>query len=266
MRKFIWAIGLLISGLSFGQIKSFIAKEVGGKILSQEGLTFKRHSPASTFKIVIALMGYDTGILIDEYHPEWPYKEAYQARLDVWKRFYNPVAWMKNNCVWYSQLIMQKLGMEKLRSYISHFGYGNQDLSGDPGQNNGLTKSWLDNSLEISVEEQVFFIERLLDGKLLVSKRAIEYIHKLLYIGVLPKGWKLFGKNGVGNLLDEKGDKTAALGWFVGWIQKDEKRLAFAYYVEGERGVFVVNAQHTREGAKIRLVELIQQRSIHETK
>lgn len=92
-------------------------------------------------------MGYDTGIFIDEYYPEWTYKKEYKVRLEVWKSPYNLSDWIKNSYVCYSQFITKKLGMDKLKSYISYFGYGNQDLSGDPGQNNGLTKVCLDSSL-----------------------------------------------------------------------------------------------------------------------
>ncbi|XOD68925.1 MAG: hypothetical protein ACMUEM_07650 [Flavobacteriales bacterium AspAUS03] len=67
------------------------------------------------------------------------------------------------------------------------------------------------------------------------------------------------------DLFDKKKDKIAILGWFVGWIQKDEKCLGFAHYLEGNGGATVATGQHTREGAKICLMELIQQRSTHET-
>ncbi len=30
-------------------------------------------------------MGFDSGILKDELHPEWPYKKEYELYLNVWK-------------------------------------------------------------------------------------------------------------------------------------------------------------------------------------
>ena len=46
--------------------------------------------------------------------------------------------WMKNSCVWYSQIITNKeLGLEKFRDYVTKFDYGNRDISGDKGKNNG---------------------------------------------------------------------------------------------------------------------------------
>lgn len=41
----------------------------------------ERLTPASTFKVPLSLIGFDTGILIDADRPAWPYKEEYQACL-----------------------------------------------------------------------------------------------------------------------------------------------------------------------------------------
>ncbi|WP_198430612.1 penicillin-binding transpeptidase domain-containing protein [Roseobacter sp. TSBP12] len=45
--------------------------------LVAEGLCDKRISPASTFKIAISLMGFDSGILTGSERPEWPFKVGY---------------------------------------------------------------------------------------------------------------------------------------------------------------------------------------------
>lgn len=55
---------------------------------------------------------------------------------------------------------------------------GNQDTSGDKGKNNGLTHSWLSSSLEISPEEQIDFLQKLLDNKLPVSLKSHEMTKK----------------------------------------------------------------------------------------
>lgn len=97
----------------------------------------------STFNIVLSLIGYDTGILKDETDPIWPFQEGYVDWRDDWKKEQTPRSWIKESCVWYSQELTKKLGMEKLQGYVTRFSYGNRDLSGDTGQNNGLTKAWL---------------------------------------------------------------------------------------------------------------------------
>jgi beta-lactamase class D len=124
----------------------FILKE-NSVVLKKEGDDRTRRSPCSSFKIFLALIGYDAGILKHELCPEWSYKPEYEAVLESWKDSKNPTSWIKNSCVWYSQILTQKLGMEKFDQYIKKFDYGNQDLSGDLGQNNGLTHAWLCSSL-----------------------------------------------------------------------------------------------------------------------
>ena len=52
----------------------FIAKEKD-QILKSEGDPDKRYAPMSTFKIPLSLIGFDSGILLDEMHPIWPFKD-----------------------------------------------------------------------------------------------------------------------------------------------------------------------------------------------
>ncbi|KJV81816.1 penicillin binding transpeptidase domain protein [Rickettsia hoogstraalii str. RCCE3] len=76
----------------------FIVKE-NDKFIKQEGNCESRYAPCSTFKIVLSLMGYDDGFLIDETHPKLPFKEGYPAMLETWKQPHTPKEWMKNSCL-----------------------------------------------------------------------------------------------------------------------------------------------------------------------
>jgi beta-lactamase class D len=47
----------------------------------------------------------------------------------------------------------------------------------------------------------------------------------------LPGGWNLFGKTGwTGSMTGEDG-KNSEIGWFVGWVEKDDKFFPFAYNI-----------------------------------
>ena len=76
MKKLLVALFLLVSSDALAETNCFVAKE-GDKVLQSEGDCKTRHAPCSTFKIPLALIGFDSGILIDETHPEWPFKEGY---------------------------------------------------------------------------------------------------------------------------------------------------------------------------------------------
>jgi beta-lactamase class D len=219
------------------------------KILSSEGECKKRYSPASTFKIPLSLMGYDSGIFTDAKNPEWPFKNGYDLFINVCKGDHNPSTWMRDSCVWYSQVLTEKLGIEKFKGYIEKFDYGNKNVSGDNGKDNGLSNSWLSSSLEISPEEQVSFLEKFVDHKLPVHNNAYEMTKNILYKEELSGGWKLYGKSGNACLLND--DKTKKLdiqhGWFVGWIEKNHRKIIFASHIvdnQKEEGFASFRAKH----------------------
>jgi beta-lactamase class D len=182
----------------------------------------ERVSPASTFKIALGLMGYDSGILKDERTPVWDFQEGYVSHRESWKAPQTPFSWMKNSCVWYSQILAGELGMDTIKMYLKSLEYGNQDMSG------GLTEAWLGSSLKISPEEQVKLIQRMLQGKLPIKPSSIQLTKALLFLEELEGGWKLFGKRGLCSSTEE-------IGWFVGWIEKEEHFFLFAYNIRGQQ-------------------------------
>ncbi|WP_316354495.1 class D beta-lactamase [Candidatus Trichorickettsia mobilis] len=253
------SIELLLSTSVLADKKCFLVTE-NNKIMQQEGDCKSRHSPCSTFKIAISLIGFDSAILVDEENPTWEFKEGYVDYRDNWKQPHNPRLWMQHSCVWYSQVLTQKLGMDQFRNYIAKFNYGNQDISGDKGKDNGLTNSWLSSSLEISPEEQVQFLQQLVDNKLPVSLKSHSMTKNILFIENLPDGWKLYGKTGSGSRLNQ--DRTQKLdykiGWFVGWIQKDERTIIFAHYIEDKDKQDSYADPRAKAAAKEKLLELIK--------
>jgi beta-lactamase class D len=202
----------------------FIAKEKD-QIIHKEGDCDKRYSPCSTFKIALSLIGFDSGILENENSPQWPFVKGYTDFLDKWKTDHTPASWIKNSCVWYSQVLTQKLGIENFAKYVKAFKYGNIDISGDKDKNDGLTQCWLLSSLEISSLEQVNFLQNFLDGKLPVSEHAQTMTKNILFLEELPGGWSLYGKTG-GN---------SQQGWFVGWIKKGDRSIVFANHIDYDK-------------------------------
>ncbi|GAB4070282.1 class D beta-lactamase [Ancylobacter sonchi] len=208
-----------------------LADAATGKVLTQDGPGCEeRVTPASTFKIPIALMGYDAGILTDAHAPSWPYKPGYPAWRKEWKADVDPTYWMKESVVWYSQEITRKLGMARFRAYVDGFGYGNRDVSGNTGKKDGLTESWLSTSLALSPKEQLGFLGRMLRGELPVSKRAVEMTGEITRVPTTANGWQVHGKTGMGFARDAKGQPVRGqpYGWFVGWATKDGRSVTFA--------------------------------------
>ncbi len=193
-------------------------------------------TPASSFKVPLALIGYDSGILQDENLPAWPYREEYAAWDELWKRTTTPTTWMRDSVVWYSQELTRRLGVKRFQEYVDRFDYGNRDLTGHPGRGDGLTTAWLSTSLRISASEQVAFIRRLVRGELPVSPSATARTMAIMTT-VQVDGWSISGKTGTGlrRLADGTNDRNRQVGWFVGWARRDGRTLVFARLIEDER-------------------------------
>jgi beta-lactamase class D len=256
--KFLLCAILFITSQSMANPNCFVAKE-NSTLIKREGRCAQRHTPCSTFKLAISLMGYNEGILTDVTHPEWPYRVGYDAWKASWKQPHNPTTWIKDSCVWYSQKITQTLGMAKFKKYVNEFHYGNQDVSGDIGKDNGLTHAWLSSSLQISADEQVDFLQRLLKNKLPVDKKTQNLTRAIFYVEDLPHGWKLYGKTGSG--LQQNSDRSLnpklQVGWFVGWVEKGARKIVFANYIVAPRSEDLSGGQQAKSDAIKELNDLL---------
>jgi len=153
-----------------------------------------------------------------------------------WKQTTDPTSWIRNSVVWYSQHITQSLGENRMRDYLVKLDYGNRDLSGHPGQGDGLTQAWLNSSLQISPREQLSFLLAVVNRQIPVSRRAYEMTNRITQVGRLPNGWSVNGKTGTGFPAAKSGelDTDHALGWFVGWATQPEKTFVFVRLMQDE--------------------------------
>lgn len=227
-----------------------LADAVSGRVLRREGPCEARVTPASTFKIALSLMGYDSGYLTDEHLPLLPFREGYADWKPSWRAPADPSRWIQDSVVWYSQRLTEWLGAERLQHYVTAFGYGNQDLAGDRGKNDGLTQAWLSSSLQISPLEQLGFLHRLVTHRLQVSERAYDFTARITLLGTLPGGWEVHAKSGNGarQAADGTPDPSRQVGWFVGWAVKGGRVVAFARCLVDEEPHGESGALRAREG------------------
>lgn len=208
-----------------------------GMVMHRDGICGERFSPASTFKVPLAVMGFDAGILKGAHDPTWTWHEGIEApKRD--RKTVDPMTWERDSVLWYSREVTRRLGFEKFTSYVTQLDYGNKDLSGDPGKNNGLSHGWLASSLVISPDEQAQFIRKLLTGTLPFTKDAQAKTRRIVPGFDAPDGWRVYGKTGSIWLRDSKGefDKSQPIGWFVGWAEKRGQRVVFARLEVGKDG------------------------------
>ena len=210
---------------------TIIADAVHGNTLYESGECTKRVSPCSSFKLPLAIMGFDSGVLQSPKSPTWELKPEYNPspRDQAYKRVY-PLLWQSDSVVWFSQQLTTRLGEKKFAEYVKKFEYGNQDISGDAEKNNGLTQSWLMSSLAISPKEQIQFLHQFITHKLPVSEEAYDMAYATLPKYQANDGWVVHGKSGSGWLRSDNGkiNENQPQGWFVGWAEKGNRQVIFA--------------------------------------
>ena len=195
-------------------------------------------SPASTFKMTLAVMGFDSGVLTGADVPAWPYLAEYKADRADWRVTTTPASWLRDSVLWYSRELVQQLGAERFAQYVADLDYGNADVTGDPGKDNGLSRSWINSSLLITPEEQVRFVRRMLAGDLPVSAAAQAAVTAIVPTFEAGK-WTVSGKTGT--YYERNADGTfnsrRQTGWFVGWAERGDERLVFAYLIRDTKKV-----------------------------
>jgi len=223
------ALFLLASAALAGPSCTLIADAETGAVLHREGPCDQRNSPASTFKVALALAGYQSGVLLDGHTPLWPYRAHYKSWDADWKKKpTDPTSWLKDSVVWYSRLLVQHMGRGRLQASVDSFDYGNRDISGTPGFKEELPEPvWVDSSLQISPEEQVAFLRKIVNRQLpLISPQTYDKV-----AAVMPDfasgGWAVRGKTGSG-FQPGVGKARKQYGWFVGWATKDKRTIVFA--------------------------------------
>jgi beta-lactamase class D len=190
-----------------------------GKVVSQYNMArcAQQFAPCSTFKIPLAVMAYDQGILKDANTTfKW---DGVERSNPNWNRDTSAQDWLKYSVVWFSQRITPQLGPATITNYLARFDYGNRDISG------GLTNFWLGSSLKISANEEIEFWKKLWRDQLPVSMRAMTLTKKIMPLEISPSGNRLAGKTG------SHTTAQSALGWFVGHLDtKDGEYLVAVNY------------------------------------
>lgn len=233
-----------------GKKGCFLQRDLAtGKVLREYGgaLCKERRSPDSTFKVALALMGFETTAIKDGNTVlKWDKKKR---AIDTWNRDTNARDWLKNSVVWYSQRLTPMLGMASIQRYLKDFQYGNMDFTG------GITEAWLDSSLKISPWEQTEFLRKLKQRKLPLGAHAVDETLSILPVETKRGDLELAGKTGSGMIDENPKDKNAAVyrhGWYVGYFKQGNATSVFALHFEApsERGKMVFSGLEAREMTK----------------
>ncbi|AQS38043.1 beta-lactamase class D [Shewanella psychrophila] len=191
-----------------------------GRLMTNDGKrAVKRFIPASTFKVPNSLLLLEAGIVKDEYS-QFPW-DGKERNILAWNRDHNFSTAMKYSVVPIYQALAREMGQSEMAKGVAQLNYGNNDISG------GVDSFWLNGDLAISAKEQVEFLQRLYHNRLPVSDRSQRIVKKMMLLEANSE-WVLRGKTGYAV---QKGQK---LGWFVGWLEREERVYFFALNMDIE--------------------------------
>jgi len=168
----------------------------------------ERFTPASTSKIPHTLLAYETGAVTG---PDERFTWDGQKRfLDSWNKDQDFATAFQRSTVWIYQIVVPRIGAERLAAAFEAFGYGNADIGGPEM----ISRYWLEGPLAISAAEQAAFLSRLVRRTLPLSA---ETYAAAIPVMELARGdsWTLYGKTGWKSVEGEMD-----IGWFVGWAEQ----------------------------------------------
>jgi beta-lactamase class D len=176
-------------------------------------------TPASTFKIPHSIIALEAGVVDgpDTILP-WDHKQYW---VDSWNQDLKFRDAFRFSCVPCYQAIARKVGEAGEREWVNKLGYGNRDTSG------GVDKFWLWGGLRISALEQIDFLRRFDGDKLPISARTADLVRDIMTVDVTDK-YVLRAKTGSASPPQEERE----VGWFVGWLELDERRVFFATRID----------------------------------
>lgn len=181
-------------------------------------LSRARVSPYSTFKVVHALIGLETGVLKDENTViKW---NGTHYMIPQWNHDQTLASAVHYSVVWYFQHVATVVGPQREQYYLNKIPFGNADISG------GLTKFWLGTSLQISPREQVEILKRMYHYNLPFSRRSIDIVKKVITLDT-KNGAKLSGKTGSSAMGPD------GISWFIGYVEAEGHVYYFATEIRG---------------------------------
>jgi len=177
--------------------------------------------PQSTFKLVNTLIGLEEGLLTAT--SRWPW-DGEPRKLATWEQDLDLGGALQVSCVPCFQELARAIGRERMAAALAAFDYGNQAM-GD-----SVDAFWLDGGpLRLTPREQTEFVERMFTGALGVRAEHVELLWSLLEIERDERGvWA--GKTGLG------AQDGRAIGWLVGYVERDGARWTYATFVRSREG------------------------------
>ncbi len=179
-------------------------------------------SPASTFKIVSSLIGFETGKITRE-DMVLPWDGKPRTRPE-WNRDLRFDSAFRYSAVWYFQEVVRRVGRDTMKWYLDSLHYGNANVAG------AVDSFWLNHTLKIRPDEQLGLMKMLYFNQLsyLFSNRTMNKVKEAMLAERTDK-YALSYKTGY--TYTEAGMPMA---WIVGWIEEGVQNKPYFFVLNIE--------------------------------
>ena len=185
--------------------------------------------PASTFKIISALVALETGV-IAEAQTVIPWDSVTRDRPEI-NRDLDLQTAFRLSAVPHFQSLVRRIGPARMQHALDTIGYGNRNIGG------GIDQFWLTGALRISPRGQAEVLTRLLHDDLPVSRRSMAIVRAMM-LHEATATYSIRAKTG---LATPPGSET--VGWWVGWVEHGAAVHVFATVLETAAPTASFNAQ-----------------------
>ncbi len=179
--------------------------------------------PASTFKIVNALIGLQTGKIVNDSmvikwdgihrRPEW------DKDLTMYEAF-------RVSALPYFQEVARRIGKDTMQYWLDSLHYGVKSDTQKVIIRSAIDSFWLDNSLKITPDEELGLVKKLYFDQLPFFKTYQQVVRNAMLFEN-NTAYRMGYKTGTG--YNEKGN---TIGWIVGWEEENRHPYFFVLNIE----------------------------------
>ncbi|CAI3924304.1 Beta-lactamase class D (YbxI) (PDB:5CTN) [Commensalibacter communis] len=173
--------------------------------------------PASTFKMVNALIGLENNIATPNEIFKWDGKKH---MLSSWEKDMTLGEATRLSAVPVYQALARRTGLSLMQKEIKRIHYGNETIG------NQVDKFWLVGPLKITPVQEAQFAYQFAYQQLPFKKQVQNDVQQMLFI-TQKNGNKIYAKSGLGV------NKNPRIGWLTGWVEKPNgDKIAFSLNLE----------------------------------
>ncbi len=172
--------------------------------------------PASTFKVVNALIALETGVVKDD-STVIPW-DGITRRVPEWNQNLSMYrAFRVSSAPWFQEAA-RRIGKESMQHWLDTLGYGRMK---GRAVIQTIDSFWLDNSVKMTPDEQLGLMKKLYFNQLPFQRRTADIVGRMMLMED-NSNYRLSYKTGWGYA--ENGD---SIGWIIGWIEENKHPYFF---------------------------------------